>query len=58
MEKQNVWIVFSYQDRELCAITLDGTFIGEVIETKKLLAGENNISYSDIDVTIQERKSL
>ena len=52
MEK---YLVFYYNNKELCAYTLRGTFYGEEEATKNLLAYENNINSSDITVKIEER---
>lgn len=52
MEK---WKVFYYNEKELCAYTLNGTFNGEEQATKELLATENKININDIQVKIEER---
>lgn len=52
MEK---WKVFYYQEKELGAYTLEGTFAGEEEATKELLASENQIAVEDIKVVIEER---
>ena len=52
MEK---WKVFYYNDKELCAYTLYGTFAGEEQATKEFLARENGININDIIVKIETR---
>ncbi len=52
MEK---WKVFYYNEKELGAYTLEGTFKGEEEATKELFASENNIPITDIKVVIEER---
>lgn len=52
MEK---WKVFYYNNKELCAYTLYGTFEGEEEATKKLLASEKGINVNDIVVKIEIR---
>ena len=50
MEK---WKVFYYNDKELLAYTINGTFDGEEQATKELLAYENGINIDDITVKIE-----
>lgn len=52
MEKYKV---FYYNEKELVAYTLEGTFTGEEEATKELLAYENGINIEDIKVVIEER---
>ena len=52
MEK---WKVFYYNEKELCAYTLYGTFDGEEQATKESLANENKIDIDDIIVKIETR---
>jgi hypothetical protein len=52
MEK---WKVFYYNNKELCAYTLNGTFKGEEQATKEALASENGININDIIVKIEIR---
>lgn len=52
MEK---WKVFYYGEKELCAYTLRGTFVGEEEATKETLANENKIDINEIKVVIEER---
>lgn len=52
MEK---WKVFYYNEKELGAYTLKGTFDGEEEATKELLANENGIAVEDVEVIIEER---
>ena len=44
--------VFSYNGKELLRYTLKGTFDGEEVDTRELLAYDHNINPSDIVVTI------
>ena len=52
MEKYKV---FYYEEKELCAYTLYGTFEGEEEATKNFLALENGINIESIKVVIEER---
>lgn len=52
MEK---WKVFYYNNKELGAYTLYGTFEGEEEATKKSLAREKGIDVNDIVVKIEMR---
>ena len=49
------WKVFYYDEKELMAYTLEGTFNGEEDATKELLADENGIDVEDIKVVVEER---
>ena len=50
------WIVFYYLDRkELAAITVRGSFAGEVQATKELLAQEHHVPVDDISIKIVQR---
>ena len=49
------YLVFSYNEKELAAYTLRGTFAGEMEATKELLAYENGISIDAIRVTQETR---
>ena len=48
--------VFYSGDKELLAISVYGSFQGEIEDTKKLLAYEHKISPEDITVKIEKRK--
>ena len=50
------YYVFYYGDKELSAISVYGSFEGEIEDTKKLLAHEHKISPEDITVKIEKRK--
>lgn len=50
------WYVFYSGDKELLAITVYGSFQGEIEDTKTLLAHEHKISPEDITVKIEKRK--
>lgn len=52
MEK---YMVFYYNNKELCAYTLRGSFFGETEATAELLAYEHNINIQDIIIKIEER---
>lgn len=49
------WIVFLYQGKEVCAITVHGTFPGEIDATKDLLAREYGYNREDIKTEIAVR---
>ena len=50
------WVVFYLLGwEELAAYTLRGTFAGECMETKRLLAYEFGVSEDDISVVIEQR---
>lgn len=49
------WLVFYSGKKELAAITLRGTFPGEVEATVDLLAGENGIPKEAIRVVCEMR---
>ena len=49
------WLVFYNGKKELAAITLRGSFPGEVDATVDLLAGENGISKEAIRVVCEMR---
>ena len=52
-----LWVVFKNKTgEEICSYTLEGTFAGEMDETKKLLAYDKGISLDDITTEIQDRK--
>lgn len=52
-----IWVVFKNKaGEEICSYTLEGTFAGEMDETKKLLAYDKGISLDDITAEIQDRK--
>ena len=54
--KTEPWVVFYLLGwQELAAYTLRGTFAGECMETKKLLAYEHGVSEGDISVAIEQR---
>ncbi len=46
------WIVFYLQDKELCAITVRGSFPGEITATKEQLAAEHGCSKKEIHTEI------
>ena len=50
------YYVFYSGDKELLAISVYGSFQGEIEDTKKLLAYEHKISPDDITVKIEKRK--
>lgn len=50
------YYVFYYGDKELLAISVYGSFDGEIEDTKKLLAYDNKISPEDITVKTEKRK--
>lgn len=52
MEK---WKVFYYNEKELCAYTLNGSFKSEEQATKELLAKEYKIPVEEIKVVVEER---
>lgn len=47
--------VFYYEEKELCAYTIRGSFAGEEEATKESLAIENRIRVDDIVVKIEVR---
>ncbi len=49
------WIVFYHGERELAAITLRGTFPGEIRATAELLAYECGIPADAIRVALEDR---
>jgi hypothetical protein len=49
------WIVFYHKKKELLAITLQGTFPGEIRQTIELLAWERGIPSQEISVSMQDR---
>lgn len=49
------WIVFYLQGKELCAITVHGTFPGEIEATKEQLAAENGCKPEEIKTDIAVR---
>jgi len=49
------WIVFYCQGKEVCTITVRGTFPGEIGATMELLAAENNCRAEEITVKIAVR---
>ena len=52
-----LWVVFKNKTgEEICSYTLEGTFAGEMAETKKLLAYDRGINLDDITTEIQDRK--
>lgn len=53
---KRLWVVFYLLDwQELAAYTLEGTFAGECIETRRLLAYAHGVSEEDISVVIERR---
>ena len=52
-----LWKVFRNKEtkKELCAYTIVGTFDGEEEATKEMVAYENNIDVSQIEVKIERR---
>ena len=50
------YYVFYYGDKQLSAISVYGSFEGEIEDTKKLLAYDNKISPEDITVKTEKRK--
>ena len=52
MEK---WNVFYYNEKELCAYTLNGSFKSEEKATKKFLAEEYKVPAEEIKVVVEER---
>ncbi len=49
------WIVFYFQGKEVCAITVHGVFPGEIWATKQQLAAENNCRPEEITIEIVSR---
>lgn len=49
------WIVFYFQSKEVFAMTVHGTFPGEIEATKEQLAAENGGDPSEITVEIVTR---
>ncbi len=49
------WIVFCLQGKELCAVTVRGSFPGEVTATKEQLAAENHCDQNEIQIKIVDR---
>lgn len=49
------WIVFYLNGKELCAVTVRGSFAGEIAATKELLAYENSVSVDDIVWKVKTR---
>lgn len=49
------WIVFYFQGKEVCAITVHGTFPGEIYATKEQLAAENGCGPGEITTEIVNR---
>ena len=50
-----LWVVFSAKGKELCAYSLGGTFAGEARATAALLAGENGLDVSEIEIKVVKR---
>ena len=46
------WVIFKHNDEELCRISIEGLFAGEINATKELLAYENGVDISDIKVVL------
>ena len=44
------WVVFKLGEKELCTISVDGVFPGEIKSTKELLAYENKVSPDKIQI--------
>lgn len=56
--KKEPWAVFYLLGwEELASYTLRGTFAGECMETKKLLAYKHGVREEDISVVIEQRLS-
>lgn len=55
MKQKKLWKVFYYNEKKLCAYTMEDTFNGEEEATKRSLAYENGIDINDIKVVIEER---
>lgn len=49
---REVWVVFKLNGEEICSYTMDGTFAGELVSTKELLASEKGCDVKDIEVTV------
>lgn len=49
------WIVFYFQSKEVFAMTVHGTFPGEIEATKAQLAAENGCGPGDITIEIATR---
>lgn len=47
---QPEWVTFCHNKKELCAISIDGVFPGEIRETAELIADENNLKLEDIKI--------
>ena len=50
------YYVFYSNDKELAAISTNGSFEGEIEATRELLAYEKSVSPDDISVKIEKRK--
>lgn len=57
MQSGELWLVFMYENKELCAYTLRGTFDGEAASTKEMLAAENGIAPEQIMVKTEWRQT-
>lgn len=51
-----LWAVFLLDGKELCRYSVYGSFPGELVSTKELLAGENNCKPDDIEVRLETTK--
>ena len=49
------WIVFCLNGKELCAITVRGSFTEEITVTRELLAYENGVAVDDISWKVKTR---
>lgn len=49
------WVVFYIDGKEKCSYTVNGTFPGEMVGTKVLLAYENNVEVSDVVMKFEKR---
>lgn len=52
---RELWVVFSAHGKELCAYSLAGTFASEARATAKLLAAENGLDVSGIEIKLVKR---
>ena len=49
------WIVFYLDGEELCAVTADDSFAGEIAETREQLAYENDVTADEISWQLEMR---
>ena len=49
------YVVFTAHGKELCAYSVAGTFAGEARATAELLAGENGLDITEIEIKLEKR---